>query len=160
MLTPITGIHHVSLVVTDLDRSRQFYGQVLGLREIARPTTFDFIVVWYDLGTQHIHLVPRDAADGPSARHFALHVADAVAAREHFAGLGVPMRETTPIPGCDRFFVYDPDGNMIEIMQWFRPYDPETDGIGSSHAPAPPPKDRFEPALMTESSKLKAQSTK
>ncbi|PWT83359.1 MAG: bleomycin resistance protein [Blastocatellia bacterium] len=143
----ISGIHHVSIVVTDLELSRRFYTQVLGLREIPRPATFDFVVVWYDLGSQHIHLVPRAAADAPSPRHFALQVEDAAAAREHFAEFGVPTRETTPIPGCDRFFVHDPDGNLIEIMQWFRPYRPETDGIGSAAAIAAPPRDRFEPAL-------------
>jgi len=146
--TIVTGIHHVSIVVTDLERSRRFYAEVLGLREIPRPATFDFVVVWYDLGTQHIHLVPRETADVPGARHFALHVEDAAAARRHFATLGVPSRETTPIPGCDRFFVHDPDGNLIEIMQWFRPYHPETDGIGSAYAVAPPSGERFEPALM------------
>ena len=127
----LTGIHHVSIVVTDLERSRQFYGHVLGLREIARPSTFDFVVVWYDLGTQHIHLVPREIGDTVSPRHFALQVDDAVAARAHFASAGVPTRETTPIPGCDRFFVNDPDGNLIEVIKWLRPYRPEVDGIGS-----------------------------
>ena len=80
----VTGIHHVSIVATDLDLSRRFYTEVLGLREIPRPATFDFVVVWYDLGTQHIHLVPRETADAPSPRHFALQVDDAAAAREHF----------------------------------------------------------------------------
>jgi glyoxylase I family protein len=144
----VTGIHHVSIVVTDLERSRRFYTQVLGLHEIPRPATFDFVVVWYELGAQHLHLVPREMADLPSPRHFALQVEDAAAAREQFAKSGVTTRETTPIPGCDRFFVGDPDGNLIEIMQWFRPYRPETDGIGSAEAFAPPPKGRFEPALM------------
>ena len=113
----VTGIHHVSIVVTDLELSRRFYTQVLGLREIPRPATFDFVVVWYDLGAQHIHLVPRETADAPSPRHFALHVDDAAAARDHFAKFGVPTRETTPIPGCDRFFVGDPDGNLIGLME-------------------------------------------
>ena len=144
----VTGLHHVSIVVTDLEQSRRFYTRVLGLREIARPASFDFVVVWYDLGGQHIHLVPRETPDTHSPRHFALQVEDAAAAREHFATFGVPTRETTPIPGCDRFFVHDPDGNLIEIMQWFRPYHPETDGVGSTAATAPTPQDRFEPALM------------
>src|SRR4029079_504380 len=149
MQSVITGIHHVSIVVTDLDTSRRFYSQVLGLREIPRRAAFDFVVVLYDLGAQHIHLVPRETADAASPRHFALQVDDAAAAREHFAKVSVAARETTPIPGCDRFFVGDPDGNLIEIMQWFRPYRPETDGIGSAEAiAAPPPGERFEPALM------------
>ena len=33
----IEAIHHVSLTVTDLERSRRFYSEILGLAEIARP---------------------------------------------------------------------------------------------------------------------------
>jgi len=145
----LTGIHHVSIVVTDLARSRRFYSEVLGLREIPRPATFDFVVVWYDLGSQHVHLVPRERADPVSPRHVAFQVDNAVAARANFAAFDVATRETTPIPGCDRFFVHDPDGNLIEIIQWTRPYRPEIDGIGGSAAAEPPEGDRFEPATMT-----------
>ena len=35
------------------------------------------------------------------------------------------ITETTPIPGADRFFITDPDGNRIEIIEWFRPYSSE-----------------------------------
>jgi len=148
MSVQLTGIHHVSIVVTDVERSRQFYGGVLGLREIPRPATFDFFVVWYDLGGQHIHLIPRERAESASPRHFALHVGDAKAAREHCARLGVPTRETTLIPGCDRFFIHDPDGNLIELMQWFRPYCPATDGAKDGQAAPTPPQRRFEPGFM------------
>ena len=37
----IQAIHHVSLSVSDLERARAFYKDVLGLREIPRPP-FDF----------------------------------------------------------------------------------------------------------------------
>ncbi|MGE5334009.1 MAG: VOC family protein, partial [Nitrososphaerota archaeon] len=33
---------HSALVVQDLDRSRVFYGEVLGLVEVPRPKSFDF----------------------------------------------------------------------------------------------------------------------
>jgi catechol 2,3-dioxygenase-like lactoylglutathione lyase family enzyme len=143
----LTGIHHVSIVVSDVERARHFYGKVLGLREIPYPATFDFFVVWYDLGSQHIHLIPRDKAEPASPRHFALHVGDAQAAREYFATAGIATRETTPISGCDRFFVHDPDGNLIEMVQWFRPYSPETDGRTVRERPEPP-SERFEPGFM------------
>ena len=148
MAVYLTGIHHVSIVVADIERSRHFYTNVLGLREIARPKTFDFFVVWYDLGGQHIHLIPREQAEAASPRHFALHASDARAARGRFQELGVFVRETTPIPGCDRFFVQDPDGNLIEIMQWFRPYCPETDGAQDGQSTPRPPTERFEPGFM------------
>jgi hypothetical protein len=42
--------------------------------------------------------------------------------------LGIEIQETGPIPHCDRFFVWDPDGNRIEIIHWLEPYDPAVSG--------------------------------
>src|SRR5438309_8917140 len=94
----VTQIDHVSVVISDVERSRRFYRDVLGLKEIAKPRTFDFVVLWFDLGNQHLHLLLRDRPDAISPRHFALRVTDAGAARAHFAAHGVPTEETTPIP--------------------------------------------------------------
>ncbi len=125
----VEKIDHCSVLITDIERSRRFYGGILGLKEIARPRTFDFVVVWYDLGNQHIHLLLKEKPDTISPRHFALRVADAAAAREHFRQHGVETSETTLIPGADRFFIKDPDGNRIEIIQWEKPYDPAESGV-------------------------------
>jgi catechol 2,3-dioxygenase-like lactoylglutathione lyase family enzyme len=125
----VTQIDHVSVLITDVERSRRFYQDVVGLKEIARPRTFAFVVVWFDLGNQHLHLLLRDQPDTRSPRHFALRVPDAAAARRHFRSHGVATEEATPIPGADRFFVADPDGNRIEIIQWLEPYDPAVSGV-------------------------------
>jgi catechol 2,3-dioxygenase-like lactoylglutathione lyase family enzyme len=119
----VLKIDHCSVVINDVERSRRFYRDVLGLREISKPRTFDFVVLWFDLGDQHIHLLLKHEADSISPRHFALRVGDAAAARAHFRGHGVATQETTPIPGADRFFIADPDDNRIEIIQWLRPYN-------------------------------------
>jgi glyoxylase I family protein len=124
----ITQIDHVSVLITDLERSRRFYRDILGLKEIAKPRTFDFSVLWFDLGNQQLHLLRKGRPDAISPRHFALRVADARQARAHFDNHGVAFQETTPIPGADRFFVADPDGNRIEVIQWLEPYDPLTSG--------------------------------
>ena len=118
----VTQLDHVSVIITDVARSRRFYRDLLGLQEIPKPRTFDFVVLWFDLGNMHIHLLLKDKPDTISARHFALRVADVEAARTWFAEHGVPIQETTRIPGADRFFIQDPDGNRIEIIQWLEPY--------------------------------------
>jgi catechol 2,3-dioxygenase-like lactoylglutathione lyase family enzyme len=127
----ITQIDHVSVVITDVERSRRFYRDLLGLKEIRKPRTFDFVVVWFDLGNQHLHLLLKDRPDTLSPRHFALRVTDAAAARAYFRTHGIATQETTPIPGADRFFVADPDGNRIEIIQWLEPYDPIRSGAAA-----------------------------
>ena len=124
----ITQIDHVSVLITDLERSRRFYRDLLGLKEIAKPRTFDFCVLWFDLGNQHLHLLLKSQADSRSPRHFALRVADARTARIVFRDHNIPIDETTPIPGADRFFVSDPDGNRIEFIQWHESYDPASSG--------------------------------
>jgi catechol 2,3-dioxygenase-like lactoylglutathione lyase family enzyme len=126
----VTQIDHVSVLITDVERSRRFYRDLLGLKEINKPRTFDFVVLWFDLGNQHLHLLLKDRPDTRSPRHFALRVTDAAAARAYFRGHGVATEETTPIPGADRFFIHDPDGNRIEIIHWLRPYSSEENARG------------------------------
>src|SRR5262249_35428723 len=38
-----THLDHCSVIITDLARARAFYSGVLGLKEIAKPRTFDFV---------------------------------------------------------------------------------------------------------------------
>jgi glyoxylase I family protein len=123
-----THIDHCSVLITNVEKARAFYGGVLGLTEIPAPKEFDFVAVWYDLGGTYLHLLLKPQPDTISPRHFCLHTPDASAARAHFAGLGVPVEETVKIAAADRFFVRDPDGNRIELLQWERPYTPDTDG--------------------------------
>ena len=129
MIPPVfTQLDHCSVIITNVERSRRFYRDVLGLKEIASPKTFDFIALWFDLGNMHVHLLLKDAPDTISPRHFALRVKDIHAARSYFQTNGVKTDETTLIPGADRFFIRDPDGNRIEIIQWLQPYDPVASG--------------------------------
>ncbi|MBA4064488.1 MAG: bleomycin resistance protein [Isosphaera sp.] len=127
-----TSLDHCSVLVTDLAAARRFYRDVLGLPEIPKPKTFDFVALWFDLGGgQTLHLLQKPQPDTVSPRHFALRVADARAMREHFRRHGVETQETGPIPHCDRFFVRDPDGNRIELIQWLEEYDPATSGAAA-----------------------------
>lgn len=119
----LTGIHHVSILVSDMERAVAWYSEKLGLQEVKRPSNFVTPVRWFELGEQQIHLIPSDVPDHVSPRHYAVHVDDVQAARGTMAERGVEIQETVPIAGADRFFVADPDGNNIELIQWFRRWD-------------------------------------
>lgn len=122
----LTGIHHAALLITDRPRAIAFYRDGLGLRQIERPPTFTAPelrdVIWFELGDQQLHLLPAPTADVPARRHIALHLDDASTARAELLRRGIRIQETTPIPGADRFFVNDPDGNRIELIQWKEMY--------------------------------------
>jgi catechol 2,3-dioxygenase-like lactoylglutathione lyase family enzyme len=119
----LTGIHHSSIVVTDMERARHFYRDILGLKEVERPANFTTPVAWFGVGDEHVHLIPSPHPDTQSPRHFALHVADARAARVHLRAHSIEVQETVPIPGADRFFIRDPDGNQIELIQWSKRWE-------------------------------------
>jgi catechol 2,3-dioxygenase-like lactoylglutathione lyase family enzyme len=104
----ITTIHHVSLPVVDLERSKRFYSEVLGLRELSRQSTFR-------------HGKGIDTHD----IHFAVRVDSYRGALEHLRSKGYSVNAEDPLrrtkenrqgtAGFPQVFVLDPDRNVIEI---------------------------------------------
>jgi catechol 2,3-dioxygenase-like lactoylglutathione lyase family enzyme len=118
-------IQHCSVVVQDLERATAFYRDVLGLTEIEIPSTFEpagLNVRWFCLGAQQIHLLQGAENQKGGQHHMALQVDDAQAARLWMDEKGFDIEETILIPGADRFFVRDPDDNLIEIIEWKAAY--------------------------------------
>lgn len=116
----ITGIHHYAIVVSDLERSLGFYRDVLNLDEIPIPETFYAAGIsarWLAVGSGQIHLIRGDEPQSASRRHAALNIDDAATARQMLMKKGYTVRETTTIPGYDRFFTADPDGHRLELIQ-------------------------------------------
>ena len=126
-------LQHCGLVVADLERSRRFYGEALGLEEVPRPPNFTFAGAWFRSGDDEIHLLAEadttgraGALDpGPSAAyglstHLAFEVEDLAAAcarlEEHGVALiGGPMPRGD---GVVQVFLRDPDGYVVELFQW------------------------------------------
>ncbi|WP_206291813.1 VOC family protein [Humisphaera borealis] len=117
-----TRLDHVAIVVTDVARAVAFYREVLCLTEIARPPSFDFPGAWFRLGPaaggQTLHLLGMDESEGRGRRHFCMMVDDLRAAETHITSKGLEVLWNTKhkIAGIDRFFVYDPDGNRVELQ--------------------------------------------
>jgi catechol 2,3-dioxygenase-like lactoylglutathione lyase family enzyme len=128
----LARLDHCSVLITDVAKARWFYRDVLGLKEIPKPKTFDFVALWFVLEDgQTLHLLQKPQPDTRSPRHFALRVANAMEAREYLRTRAIEIQETGPIPHCDRFFISDPDGNRIELIEWKMPYDPAESGAAA-----------------------------
>ncbi len=114
----VLRMDHVAIVVTDVDRSRAFYADVLSLPEVPRPRSFDFPGAWFQVGPEVLHLLGKPQRVPPAAPHFCLWVADVHAAARHVEdrGFTVLWEHKYKIDGVDRFFTYDPDENRIEIQ--------------------------------------------
>ena len=106
-------LHHTSIRVADVERSRRFYEGVLGLGSIERPD-LGMQGRWYGIGAGQLHLIqcdPLGMAIDPSGPHFAIEVEDLDAARRELAAAGLTMLD----PGGNQLWVLDPDGNTVEL---------------------------------------------
>lgn len=114
-----TQLNHVALHVADVERSGEFYEQVLQLKSIPRPA-FDFPGAWYRLGSdQELHLIgdrDQDVHSKSRGTHFALMVDDIDAWESFFERSGIAHlpRRTRP-DGAFQIYVTDPDGYAIEL---------------------------------------------
>jgi catechol 2,3-dioxygenase-like lactoylglutathione lyase family enzyme len=107
---------HVNVEVTDLERALRFY-RLFGLEVLERLGTPGRAGAWLRLGDgRELHLSIGPAR--PEGRmHFAILVDDVAAARTVFTAAGAPIESERDLPGIERFFTRDPDGNRIEIQQ-------------------------------------------
>jgi catechol 2,3-dioxygenase-like lactoylglutathione lyase family enzyme len=114
------ALHHVltAMPAGGEDAVRRFYGDLLGLTEIAKPEVLRARgSVWFRTGTLQLHLgVVPDFCPATKA-HVALEVTDLGAIRERCRAAGNPVREDGDLPGYARFYVDDPFGNRVEILQ-------------------------------------------
>jgi catechol 2,3-dioxygenase-like lactoylglutathione lyase family enzyme len=118
----VTEINHVALHVTDLERSKAFYVDVLGFDDrtstvnpaqaMSSKPTMSFLLA----GSQGLDLIATgDAHGGQEMSHMALSV-EADDIKEVLAVLqtvSVAVSDKTP---RNSVFISDPDGHRIEIL--------------------------------------------
>ncbi len=107
-------LHHAALRVSDFERSKAFYEQLLGMSRIPRPD-LGFPGAWYGLGEGQLHLIERaEAGDGldPTAPHLAIEVEDFEATKQTLCERGIEFLEFGP-----QLWIRDPDGYTVELRQ-------------------------------------------
>jgi glyoxalase family protein len=124
----ITGIHHITLLVADAERSLAFYRNVLGMRLVEQTVNDD------DKSARH--LIFGDADGQPmvtcleyadldegkvgrgSTHHFALGVEseeELAAWRSYLTEKGIPTTDVLDRTGAKSIYLRDPDGHLVEI---------------------------------------------
>jgi glyoxalase family protein len=126
----LRGLHHVTAIVADLDRTTTFYRDVLGLALTTREDNPD------DPGARHFWFGDADGTPGTlvsfmeypqmdearegrgGVHHFAFGVGSAdeqVAWRDYLHSRGVPCSEVFERGRFRSIYFRDPDGNLLEI---------------------------------------------
>ncbi|MEX2542498.1 MAG: VOC family protein [Trueperaceae bacterium] len=99
------------------EEARRFYGGVLGLREIPKPTPLAGRGgVWFELEKQQLHLGVEESFISAAKAHPGFGSADLAALAERLAAGGFPVTWDDNLPGRKRFYSRDPFGNRLEFL--------------------------------------------
>ncbi|MEM7112030.1 MAG: VOC family protein [Chloroflexota bacterium] len=129
----LKSLNHMGLVVTDLDRTRTFYIDFLGMKELARPSNFLFGGAWFGTGAGyeiHVILAADTSADAgipePGvgkteglSTHFAFEVddLDGYIARAKVMGIQIVGGPLNRGLGAKQLYTQDPDGYQVELFE-------------------------------------------
>ncbi len=123
----ITGIGHTAFVILDLERSLDFYCKKLGFRQVFQldraGTPSPWIVYLQITAGQFLELFPGGTGENPARplgfNHLCLLVDDLPTTLRELEARGLPLTDQL-VQGLDnnwQYWLTDPDGNRIELMQ-------------------------------------------
>lgn len=119
-MAEIYALDHVQLSMPEgeEEKARGFYRDILGLEEVAKPTSLAARGgVWFEKYTLKLHLgVEKDFRSARKA-HPALLVKDIDTFQQSCEASGYTTMRDDSLPGYDRFYIDDPFGNRIEILE-------------------------------------------
>jgi catechol 2,3-dioxygenase-like lactoylglutathione lyase family enzyme len=120
----VERVDFISVPVTDMERSKRFYGETLGLEMVDDPGFPEF-----QLG-ENVSLYLVDPTKigreftGPHTGSIALRVPDVEETRRELEAKGVEFAgETLDTSVCHMAFFSDPDGNALMLHRRYAPYE-------------------------------------
>lgn len=153
-ISGITGIHHITIVCSDAQRTVDFYTQVLGMRLVKKTVNFD------DPTSYHLYFGNSEASPGSlvtyfewrgatrghwgigGTHHYALQVADydgLLKWKRWLTDKGLSVDGPLDRHYFKSIYFNDPDGTIIEIATYGPGWsiDEAPDAIGTEHRDPP-----------------------
>jgi catechol 2,3-dioxygenase-like lactoylglutathione lyase family enzyme len=116
----LVGLHHVQLSAPrgSEDVLRAFYGDLLGMVEVAKPPMLAARGgAWFRSGALELHLGIEDEFRPARKAHPGLLVEGLEAMAERLVAAGVEVDWDDELPGYRRCYVQDPHGNRLELLE-------------------------------------------
>jgi glyoxylase I family protein len=122
---------HVAVRVTNVERAKEFYEKIIGLKKIPRPQ-LNIPGEWYSVGGNQLHVIGGDQRTSPidpTGPHMAIEVEDFEAVKATLKEMGIPFldgdtMQTVLLGPAEsaralgrQLWVQDPDGNVIELRK-------------------------------------------
>src|ERR1035441_4307792 len=123
----ITEISHLALYAHDRDKSLAFYTNFLGFAQapyVKKNKDGTIHLIWIKINdTQTLELFEEPTnrvGDTDRLYHLGLVTDDAEGMRQYLAVKGVKVPDTTPLGSTKNknYFIKDPDGHIIEMVQY------------------------------------------
>jgi catechol 2,3-dioxygenase-like lactoylglutathione lyase family enzyme len=114
------SLHHVQLAIPagGEDDARAFYGGVLGLDEIPKPSELATRGgAWFRGGGLEVHLGIEEPFAPARKAHPGILTHDLDGLQARFTAAGIEVRPDGLFPGFRRFYVDDCFGNRLEFLQ-------------------------------------------
>jgi catechol 2,3-dioxygenase-like lactoylglutathione lyase family enzyme len=101
------------------EAARHFYGRVLGMREIPKPSTLSNNLVWFAANDEgdEVHVFQADEGSPHPDQHLCLEVDDLAAYEARLRGAGIEVEIPEEIINRPRLFVRDPFANLVELVE-------------------------------------------
>lgn len=118
----VHGLDHVQVAAPRApgveERARAFYTGLLGLEEIEKPASLRSKGgVWFSLGRGELHIGLDDGFRPALKAHPALAVTGLDELRIRLEAEGHVTSDAEEIPYARRFYISDPFGNRLEIIE-------------------------------------------
>jgi catechol 2,3-dioxygenase-like lactoylglutathione lyase family enzyme len=120
---PIIGVAHIGLYVSDMAKSDEFYGHVLGFAHFSLDKPTGGLMLNYYKVNDHQYIEVYPNLKSPTAdrlSHIAFETTDARKLRDYLAAKGVKVPAALK-PGLDKnysFMIKDADGHDVEFVEY------------------------------------------
>jgi len=121
--TAFSGIDHHAILITDVERTRHFYVDIMGLTLNPNRPDLPYDGLWLNVGAQSIHCLRLENPDpeqgrpqhGGRDRHVCLKATNLTGLIDRLEQHYIDY--TRSHSGRAAIFFRDPDGNAIEVSQ-------------------------------------------
>jgi len=115
------GFNHLALQVKDMQASKDFYTNVVGLKPIHVPDSLKAIRGWFETGNgQQLHLLAgrtTPVVNDKNGGHYAIFVSSIDAAEKFLSERKISFHKQVRFDGVVQIYFADPDGYLIEVNQ-------------------------------------------
>ncbi|MFS0888835.1 VOC family protein [Peribacillus frigoritolerans] len=117
------SIDHIQLAAPkgSEEAARKFFKNILGFDEVEKPEELKKRGgVWFEFGNYQIHIGIEEPFYPAKKAHPAFEIENIEELKKHLVTNGIDVIEDDKLPGAKRFYISDPFGNRMELLEWIK----------------------------------------